>query len=74
MNETPWILPNIDLTLCDGCARCVETCPQGALAMDLNPLRPVYAHPLACTYCSDCEAACPQGAIRCEFEIRWDKP
>ncbi|MBI4334510.1 MAG: 4Fe-4S binding protein [Chloroflexi bacterium] len=57
--------PEIDLTKCDGCGVCIDSCPAGAAAMIGDRL--VISED--CTYCTDCEALCPAGAISCPFEI-----
>ena len=47
----------------DGCARCVETCPTGALQpgrLDLG----------ACLFCQECVRECPQQAVRFTPEPR----
>jgi len=66
-----WALPEIDLSLCDRCGRCVERCPTGAVEM--TPSGPVIVRPDDCTYCTECEAVCPQGAIKCGYEIVWSR-
>lgn len=64
-----WILPQIDLELCDRCGACVAYCPSGALEM--GPDGPLIVRPEDCTYCTECEALCPRGAIMCPYEIVW---
>jgi Ni,Fe-hydrogenase III small subunit/NAD-dependent dihydropyrimidine dehydrogenase PreA subunit len=52
--------PALDPTRCpDGCARCVEACPTGAIATD--PLRIDLGK---CLFCPACVEACPEGAVR----------
>jgi len=64
-----WVLPEINLLLCNRCGACVEQCPTGAAEM--GPEGPLIARPLDCTYCALCETLCPQGAITCSYEIVW---
>ncbi len=44
-----------------GCTRCLDLCPPGALAPDGDH---VALDPLACAGCGLCTAACPTGALR----------
>jgi ferredoxin len=67
MNE--WVLPEIDLELCDRCGVCVTGCPTEAV--DMGPNGPCIARPEDCTYCAQCDAICPNGAITCRYEIVW---
>jgi NAD-dependent dihydropyrimidine dehydrogenase PreA subunit len=60
-------LPIIDPELCDGCARCVEVCPTGAL--DLMMDKAALRYPDHCTYCTTCEEACPTNAIALPFMV-----
>lgn len=60
-------LPIIDSELCDGCTRCVEVCPTGAL--DLVMGKTELRHPDRCTYCTACEEACPTNAIALPFVV-----
>ena len=63
------VLPVINKQKCVLCGLCVDTCPEGVLALQADEL--VIANPQNCTYCATCEETCPEGAVRCEFEIRW---
>lgn len=60
-------LPIIDPALCDGCGRCIEVCPTGAL--DLVMGKAELRYPDRCTYCTVCEEACPTSAIALPFTI-----
>ncbi len=60
-------LPEIDLTRCDGCGRCVEACPSGALGMQGGVAR--LAQPDLCRWDAECELACPHEAIRVPYLI-----
>src|SRR5882672_9476288 len=51
--------PKIDSSRCpDGCAKCVEACPTGAISA--NPLTIDLG---ACVFCPLCAEVCPEGAI-----------
>ncbi len=67
MGPSERILPIIQPERCTGCGDCVETCPNGALALVDD--RAVLAEPDACAYCGDCESLCPEGAIALPFEV-----
>jgi len=60
-------IPIIDLSLCDGCALCVQACPTSALA--LSEGKALVANPGFCEYSGICEAVCPTRAISRPFEI-----
>lgn len=64
------ILPTIDQTLCTGCHRCVDVCPENALAQ-VNE-KAFLKYPEKCTYCVACEDVCPEDAIALPFLILFD--
>jgi Ni,Fe-hydrogenase III small subunit/formate hydrogenlyase subunit 6/NADH:ubiquinone oxidoreductase subunit I len=55
--------PVVDASRCqDGCARCAEVCPTGAI---LDAGKATLAIDLGrCTFCGDCAQACERGALR----------
>lgn len=53
----------IDLTLCDGCGICIESCPTDVLRMDPAVDRAVAEFPADCCICFLCQDDCPQNAI-----------
>lgn len=59
--------PQVDAERCDGCGRCVEVCPEGALELAMG--LPVPVADVDCSYCGLCEDACPVGAIALVYEI-----
>ncbi len=71
MGVKEWVLPKINLSLCNSCGICVDTCPTGA--MELIDRRPVIVRPQECGYCGDCEGLCPEEAISLAYEIVFDE-
>jgi NAD-dependent dihydropyrimidine dehydrogenase PreA subunit len=67
MNRQNKIMPIIDQELCTGCGDCVDSCPEGALALEKGFA--VILAPEDCQYCGDCEELCSFGAIARPFEI-----
>ena len=61
------ILPEIDLTLCNGCGECVPACEPRALAM-VNG-KAALVSPERCEYDGNCEPVCPTGAISLPYSI-----
>jgi NAD-dependent dihydropyrimidine dehydrogenase PreA subunit len=66
---TEWVLPDIDLNLCNGCGRCVSYCPTKAVEMKNG--KPVITRPADCAYCGMCEEVCPVNAIALSYEIEF---
>jgi nitroreductase/NAD-dependent dihydropyrimidine dehydrogenase PreA subunit len=61
---TQWPYVEVDVEKCDGCARCIKTCPMEILR--LHDGHPVEEHPFdafRCIACDSCVAVCPNGAI-----------
>lgn len=61
--EMPWVIP----VNCEGCADCVNRCPQGILEMTETNVEGVFVPWLYqtefCTGCSKCAEGCVMGAI-----------
>jgi len=63
----------IDITRCKGCELCVESCPQGVIAMSksLNDKGVHFAQPARieeCTGCGLCAMMCPEVIIEVDRE------
>jgi len=58
----------IDDVQCVGCAICVDVCPDLALAMGPEDLRPTWLAD-RCTACGECVYECPTAAIILNSEI-----
>ncbi len=66
---------NVDEKKCNGCGRCVDTCPIQLLMLNDNKKscsNERYDH-FRCIYCDNCMAVCPKGAITIEGEYRVSK-
>jgi len=53
----------IDPARCDGCAKCIDSCPTDVLRMDLATNRAIVVFPNDCHICYLCQDDCPQDAI-----------
>ena len=71
-NEPSTVL-QIDDAQCVGCAICVDVCPEAALAMGPNDLRPAWLAD-RCTVCGECVCECPTAAITLGSELAAPAP
>ena len=64
----------LDAEKCNGCGRCVKSCPIQLLELFEKKSRPNgrYDH-FRCITCQNCAAVCPQGAINIEGDYRVEK-
>jgi NAD-dependent dihydropyrimidine dehydrogenase PreA subunit len=53
----------IDLSLCDGCGVCVDSCPTDVLRVDPVTNKAIVAYPDDCHVCFLCQDDCPQHCI-----------
>ena len=60
-------MPQVDLTLCNGCGLCVTTCHCGAIIFREGVITIIETE--SCGWCTVCEAVCPADAISCAYEI-----
>jgi NAD-dependent dihydropyrimidine dehydrogenase PreA subunit len=61
--EIPWY-PTIDQSACTGCGACVETCPNGVLAISGDRGKAEVVQAYQCVVlCDKCARFCPSGAI-----------
>lgn len=72
MNDIADWLPQIDTTLCTGCADCVIHCPTDAL--EIIDDRAVLTRANLCIYCADCELICPTSAIEVPYLVVTKRP
>ncbi|MCB0421276.1 MAG: NAD(P)-binding domain-containing protein [Bdellovibrionales bacterium] len=66
MNEPLTLHPEINSSLCGGCASCTKVCPEGDILRMINH-KAVLVNPTKCVGHGECERACPYGAIDLVF-------
>jgi Na+-translocating ferredoxin:NAD+ oxidoreductase RNF subunit RnfB len=71
-DESPAVL-QIDDTQCVGCAICVDVCPETALAVREDALRPTWLAD-RCTACGECVYECPTAAIALGLKLAATAP
>lgn len=57
--------PEVDITRCTGCGRCVAACPDRLFTLEVSGYRKhtVLTSPARCNLCLKCLAACPVRAL-----------
>lgn len=66
MNEPLTLHPEIDPTLCSGCAACTVVCPEGDI-LKMVGHKAQLVSPTKCVGHGECERACPMNAIKLVF-------
>lgn len=62
--SSTWPSVEVDMEKCDGCGRCVQTCPIQLLALtNGHPTSNNRYDAFRCIACDNCAAVCPKGAI-----------
>ena len=65
-NEPLTLHPEVDPSLCAGCAACTRVCPEGDILNMINH-KAVLVSPTKCVGHGECERACPFSAIKLVF-------
>ena len=64
----------LDEESCNGCGRCVKTCPIQLLMIEKDKARPNNRYDnFRCITCQNCVSVCPQGAVTIEGDYRVEK-
>ncbi|WP_150523532.1 ferredoxin-type protein NapF [Roseibium sediminis] len=58
--------------LCDGCAACVDACPEGIIVRGPDNRPTIDFSKGECTFCGDCARACPTAALVADNVADWD--
>ncbi len=54
----------LDESKCNGCGKCVESCPMDVFRLDKGKKKAYAAYPNDCQTCFCCELDCPVAAIK----------
>jgi NAD-dependent dihydropyrimidine dehydrogenase PreA subunit len=57
----------VDAKKCNGCAKCVDTCPKGPKLWKIENDKATVMDVNFCINCAACAAMCPTGAIKIKF-------
>ena len=68
VKRSQWQKPFFDITICNGCAICLDVCPTDCIALGVPGVRDPHAYPelvdpKACIGCGFCGQECPVDAI-----------
>ncbi len=56
-------IERIDISKCDGCGICINSCPTDVIRMNEKTKKAVIQYPQECNNCDYCELDCPKQAI-----------
>lgn len=56
-------IEKIDISKCDGCGICVNSCSTDVIRMDEKTEKAIIRYPQECNNCDYCELDCPRQAI-----------
>ena len=60
---------SIDQGLCNGCRKCLNSCPTDVFGFNAETQKAYLAYPGDCSVCFLCIGDCPTGAIKVDYAI-----